>query len=126
MRKALIEAGVKASCFACSTLSGEKSLNDGAAELVIRDHQHVRPNARRAIEAQLFQLLGIRHLLQIDLHVVLLLKIADRGFDASGFLMSSQTLSCPAACACRLVSCPAARVVRISAASVFFFIINLM
>jgi len=30
-------------------------------------------------------LLGVGHILEIDLHVVLLFKIANRGFDASGF-----------------------------------------
>lgn len=59
----------------------EKSLNHDAVELIIWSHQYARSNTYRTVEAQLFRLLGIKHLLEIDLHAILLLRIVSRGSD---------------------------------------------
>lgn len=69
-------------------------MHNRPAQLIIGNDQHVRANSCRAVEAQFFQLLRVRHLLQVNLNVVLLFEIGDRVFNAGRFLMSSQTLSC--------------------------------
>jgi hypothetical protein len=67
-------------------LMGQQPLHHGAAQLIIRDDQHIRADTGRAVQTQFFQLLGVRHLLHVNLNVELLFKVAHRIFDARRFL----------------------------------------
>ena len=53
-------------------------MHHGTAQLIVRNNQHVRANACRAVQAQFFQLLGVRRFLHVNLNVVLFFKVGDR------------------------------------------------
>ncbi len=93
-------------------------MHDGAAQLIVRNDQHPG-NACRAVQAQFFQLLCVGSFLHVDLNVVLFFKVRDRIFNTGRLLDVFPDVKLRGG-----VSLYRER--RIRAASMFFFIINLM